>query len=125
MPCLFVARSYSIEWLIMIHFRIPRHNIPAISFRPELCPLNVSLQPKRRLRGVHIPGPPTAPYGAPSLVEGLNRCVRSEEFGLLPKLELHTLPSMDLIELSWPAVAALSKDTPVVFPIAALEQHGP
>jgi len=31
---------------------------------------------------------------------------------------------MDLIELSWPAVAALSKDTPVVFPIAALEQHG-
>ena len=31
---------------------------------------------------------------------------------------------MELIELSWPAVAALSKDTPVVFPIAALEQHG-
>src|SRR5678815_1829384 len=31
---------------------------------------------------------------------------------------------MDLIELSWPAVAALSKNTPVVFPIAALEQHG-
>ncbi len=31
---------------------------------------------------------------------------------------------MDLVELSWPAVAALSKDTPVVFPIAALEQHG-
>src|SRR5688500_7990995 len=31
---------------------------------------------------------------------------------------------MDLIELSWPAVAALSKDTPVVFPIAAVEQHG-
>ncbi len=31
---------------------------------------------------------------------------------------------MDLIELSWPAVAALPKDTPVVFPIAALEQHG-
>jgi creatinine amidohydrolase len=31
---------------------------------------------------------------------------------------------MDLIELSWPAVAALSKDTPIVFPIAALEQHG-
>lgn len=31
---------------------------------------------------------------------------------------------MDLAELSWPAVAALSKDTPVVFPIAALEQHG-
>ncbi|MCI0748498.1 MAG: creatininase family protein [Verrucomicrobia subdivision 3 bacterium] len=31
---------------------------------------------------------------------------------------------MDLSELSWPAVAALPKDTPVVFPIAALEQHG-
>jgi len=31
---------------------------------------------------------------------------------------------MDLAELSWPAVAALSKDTPVVFPIAAVEQHG-
>lgn len=31
---------------------------------------------------------------------------------------------MDLIELSWPVVAALSKDTPVVIPIAALEQHG-
>jgi len=31
---------------------------------------------------------------------------------------------MDLIELSWPQVAALPKDTPVVFPIAALEQHG-
>jgi len=26
--------------------------------------------------------------------------------------------------LSWPAVAALSKDTPVVIPVAALEQHG-
>lgn len=31
---------------------------------------------------------------------------------------------MDLSELSWPAVAALPKDTPVVFPIAAIEQHG-
>jgi creatinine amidohydrolase len=31
---------------------------------------------------------------------------------------------MDLLELPWPAVAALSKDIPVVFPIAALEQHG-
>jgi creatinine amidohydrolase len=29
-----------------------------------------------------------------------------------------------LQDLSWPAVAALSKDTPVVVPIAALEQHG-
>jgi len=31
---------------------------------------------------------------------------------------------MLLQEMSWPAVAALSKDTPVVVPIAALEQHG-
>lgn len=31
---------------------------------------------------------------------------------------------MQLAELSWPAVEALSKDTPVVFPVAALEQHG-
>lgn len=31
---------------------------------------------------------------------------------------------MDLTDLAWPAVSALSKDTPIVFPIAALEQHG-
>jgi creatinine amidohydrolase len=31
---------------------------------------------------------------------------------------------MQLTDLNWPAVLALSKDTPVVFPIAALEQHG-
>jgi creatinine amidohydrolase len=31
---------------------------------------------------------------------------------------------MDLAELTWPKVAALSKDTPAVIPIAALEQHG-
>lgn len=31
---------------------------------------------------------------------------------------------MDLTDLAWPAVAALPKHTPVVFPIAALEQHG-
>jgi creatinine amidohydrolase len=31
---------------------------------------------------------------------------------------------MELPDLSWPAVAALPKTTPVVFPIAALEQHG-
>ena len=31
---------------------------------------------------------------------------------------------MQLTDLTWPAVQALSKDTPVVFPIAALEQHG-
>jgi len=29
-----------------------------------------------------------------------------------------------LQEMNWPAVAALSKDTPVVIPTAALEQHG-
>ncbi len=31
---------------------------------------------------------------------------------------------MDLADLSWPAVAALPKATPVVIPVAALEQHG-
>ena len=31
---------------------------------------------------------------------------------------------MQLTDLNWPAVQDLSKDTPVVFPIAALEQHG-
>ena len=31
---------------------------------------------------------------------------------------------MNLQDLSWPAVEALPKDTPVVIPIAALEQHG-
>lgn len=31
---------------------------------------------------------------------------------------------MQLAELTWPAVQALHKDMPVVFPIAALEQHG-
>ena len=31
---------------------------------------------------------------------------------------------MQLAELSWPAVESLRKDTPVVFPVAALEQHG-
>jgi len=31
---------------------------------------------------------------------------------------------MELLELPWPAVKALSRDTPVVLPIAALEQHG-
>src|SRR5216110_2780101 len=31
---------------------------------------------------------------------------------------------MELKELSWPAVEALDKDMPVVFPVAALEQHG-
>ena len=31
---------------------------------------------------------------------------------------------MHLANLTWPAVAALDKSTPVVFPVAALEQHG-
>ena len=31
---------------------------------------------------------------------------------------------MQLFEMNWPGIASLSKDTPVVFPIAALEQHG-
>lgn len=32
---------------------------------------------------------------------------------------------MLLAELTWPEVAALNRDIPVVFPVAALEQHGP
>lgn len=31
---------------------------------------------------------------------------------------------MDLLQSTWPQVGALPKSTPVVFPIAALEQHG-
>jgi creatinine amidohydrolase len=31
---------------------------------------------------------------------------------------------MQLTDLTWPAVNALDRDTPVVFPVAALEQHG-
>jgi creatinine amidohydrolase len=31
---------------------------------------------------------------------------------------------MQLTDLNWPAVRALNKDMPVVFPVAALEQHG-
>ncbi len=31
---------------------------------------------------------------------------------------------MLLAELTWPEIAALDKNTPVVFPVAALEQHG-
>ncbi len=34
------------------------------------------------------------------------------------------LQSMLLEELTWPTVASLSKDTPVIVPIAAIEQHG-
>ena len=32
---------------------------------------------------------------------------------------------MQLTDLTWPAVHALDRNTPVVFPVAALEQHGP
>lgn len=31
---------------------------------------------------------------------------------------------MQLADMNWPSVRALSNDTPVVFPVAALEQHG-
>ena len=37
---------------------------------------------------------------------------------------LANITLMQLTDLNWPQVQALSKDTPVVFPIAALEQHG-
>src|SRR5262249_32623223 len=39
-------------------------------------------------------------------------------------LSLEEVNLMQLQDMSWPAVAALSPDTPVVVPIAALEQHG-
>ena len=32
---------------------------------------------------------------------------------------------MLLAEMTWPEVAALPRETPVIFPVAALEQHGP
>jgi len=31
---------------------------------------------------------------------------------------------MNLADLAWPVISALSKDTPVIIPVAALEQHG-
>src|SRR5437867_2004199 len=31
---------------------------------------------------------------------------------------------MQLSDLNWPAIQALNKDTPVVFPVGAVEQHG-
>ncbi len=31
---------------------------------------------------------------------------------------------MKLAELTWPDVAALDRDTPVISPVVALEQHG-
>ena len=31
---------------------------------------------------------------------------------------------MQLLEMTWPQVAALAAETPVVIPVAALEQHG-
>src|SRR5215216_5461281 len=31
---------------------------------------------------------------------------------------------MNLADLTWPTVAGLSKDVPIVIPVAALEQHG-
>jgi creatinine amidohydrolase len=36
----------------------------------------------------------------------------------------HLSRRMNLSDLSWPIVGSLSKDTPVIVPVAALEQHG-
>lgn len=41
-----------------------------------------------------------------------------------PSTSLAFRPIMQLADLKWPEVQALSKDTPVIFPVAALEQHG-
>src|SRR5205823_8091264 len=38
--------------------------------------------------------------------------------------QLNRRTTVELSEMTWPKVAALSKDIPVVIPIAALEQHG-
>lgn len=48
------------------------------------------------------------------------RGLRFSSAGILPQ----TGALVCLSDLTWPAVAALSKDIPVVLPIAALEQHG-
>src|SRR5258708_23239125 len=45
---------------------------------------------------------------------------------MIPSLDSRqpAVSMLPLTDLTWPAVQALSKDTPVVFPVAALEQHG-
>ena len=41
-----------------------------------------------------------------------------------PRINLERNPTVLLEELSWPKVAAIASESPVVVPIAALEQHG-
>jgi creatinine amidohydrolase len=53
-------------------------------------------------------------------VQGFAACRPCKSYGRLRE----DLPFMQLSDLHWSAVRALSKDTPVLFPIAALEQHG-
>lgn len=42
----------------------------------------------------------------------------------VPRTSLALHPHMQLTDLKWSEVAALDRDTPVIFPVAALEQHG-
>lgn len=58
-----------------------------------------------------------APHETTSRTEATH-CHRCGAYGSLAE------DSMQLTDLTWPKVQALSKDTPVVIPIAALEQHG-
>lgn len=44
--------------------------------------------------------------------------------GLVKRNALCQRRAMNLADLPWPVVSALSKDTPVIIPVAALEQHG-
>ena len=47
--------------------------------------------------------------------------LRKKQASLSP---CRSLFPMLLADLTWPDLDALDKDTPVVFPVAALEQHG-
>ena len=47
---------------------------------------------------------------------------RSEGSGFVPA-SWHSI-QMELTDLSWPVVNGLSRDVPIVIPVAALEQHG-
>lgn len=53
-------------------------------------------------------------------------CVSGAVRGRVPSKRKHQgeLRVMELSGMKWPEVDALDRDTPIVFPIAALEQHG-
>src|SRR5438093_3274245 len=57
------------------------------------------------------------------IVSGVAHAVLASAACILAALAAN-ITRMQLTDLNWPQVQALSKDTPVVFPVAALEQHG-